>query len=199
MTWLEMVSYITIVIGILQAIFIVVDEIRRPQKMMIMNVVWPTMGLYFPLLGFWFYYRIGRTKGSMNMMNMDMQMEAAMDMSMGMQERSDHISHSGHHVRNKRPSWKSVFLSTTHCSGGCALGDFIGAPLVFALGDCSCAVCQCSRTECRNLLVYDAVGHDYGVLHKLSHEFLSGQSGDQTWNVEISFRFLQACMPNCHK
>lgn len=129
MTWLNVISYIAIAIGVLQVLIIVVDEARRPQMMMIMNVVWPMMGLYFPLFGIWFYYRIGRMKMDMDMpMKMDTKMEATMDMHMEMDEGSEHKPN------HKKPLWQSVFLSTTHCSGGCAIGDIIGAPLVFALG-----------------------------------------------------------------
>lgn len=132
MTWLQIISYIAIIIGILQVMIIVIDEIRRPQMMMIMNVVWPMMGLYFPLFGIWFYYRIGRMNGKMDM-SKEMNMEAAMEMDMDMKEEADE-SHMEHHHHRKKPFWQSVFLSTTHCSGGCALGDIIGAPLVFAMG-----------------------------------------------------------------
>ncbi|MFN2746406.1 MULTISPECIES: DUF4396 domain-containing protein [Bacillus] len=33
-----------------------------------------------------------------------------------------------------KPFWQSVFISTTHCTSGCSLGDLIGAPLVYLLG-----------------------------------------------------------------
>jgi hypothetical protein len=33
-----------------------------------------------------------------------------------------------------RPFWHSAFLGATHCGAGCALGDAIGDPLVFAAG-----------------------------------------------------------------
>lgn len=119
MTWLNVIAYIAIAIGVLQALIIVVDEVRHPQVMMIMNIVWPMMGLYFPLFGIWFYYRIGRMKTNM---------DTHMPMDMEMDEGFEHTSNK------KKPFWQSVFLSTSHCSSGCALGDIIGAPLVFALG-----------------------------------------------------------------
>lgn len=131
MTWLNVLSYFALAIGIFQALIIVVDEVRHPQMMMIMNVVWPMIGLYFPMFGIWFYYRLGRMKMDMSM-KMDTKMEAAMEMHVG--EMPMDMSKESGHRSNKKPFWQSVFLSTTHCSGGCALGDIIGAPLVFALG-----------------------------------------------------------------
>ena len=36
---------------------------RRPQKMFIMNLVWPITALYFSVFALWFYFRIGRPMG----------------------------------------------------------------------------------------------------------------------------------------
>ncbi|MBW0445567.1 DUF4396 domain-containing protein [bacterium M00.F.Ca.ET.228.01.1.1] len=35
--------------------------------------------------------------------------------------------------KQKAPMWQSTFLGATHCGAGCALGDFIGEWLAFAL------------------------------------------------------------------
>ncbi|WP_088051922.1 DUF4396 domain-containing protein [Virgibacillus dakarensis] len=73
-----------------------------------------------------------------------MNMESGIDMSMKHEEHMDHHEHSDmnhhdhgdihHHGHSKKPFWQSVFVSTTHCSSGCSLGDMIGAPLVFYSG-----------------------------------------------------------------
>lgn len=73
--------------------------------MAIMNIVWPVTGLYFPLVGLWFYYAMGRP-----------------------------IAADAPPSRRERPHWQSVFVSATHCGAGCVLGDIIGAPIVFAFG-----------------------------------------------------------------
>lgn len=118
MTWLEIVSSISIIIGILQAIVITIDVIKYPQKMMpIMNIVWPLTGLYFPVIGIWAYYTMGKVKGKEAQMNMEHHSHA-------------HMKH--HH--NEKPFWQSVFVSTTHCSSGCSLGDMIGVPIVIFTG-----------------------------------------------------------------
>lgn len=150
MSWLEIVSWIAIGIGILQTIIITIDVIRYPQNMMpIMNIVWPLTGLYFPVFGLWAYYGLGRAKGQMDMkmnhtyMN-HMNMESGMDMSMKHEEHMDHdnrspMEHHGqhdmhHHGHGEKPFWQSVFVSTTHCSSGCSLGDMIGVPIVALTG-----------------------------------------------------------------
>ncbi|MFC7394193.1 DUF4396 domain-containing protein [Scopulibacillus cellulosilyticus] len=147
MTWIVVISYLSIIIGILQGIIITVDIIRYPQKMMpIMNIVWPLTGLYFPIVGFCAYYKLGRNKDPMQMdmgdMNMEASMEMEMDMNMDhgshhMEHHHEHMQHDHshmHHHHGNKPFWQSVFVSTTHCSSGCSIGDLIGAPIVFALG-----------------------------------------------------------------
>lgn len=104
--WLEMTAKISLGLGFLTAVIILIDVIRHPQMMLIMNIVWPITGLYFPVVGLWFYWKIGRPKAK-------------------------NIKHE----KNKdQPFWKSIFLSTTHCASGCVIGDVIGPPLVFVFG-----------------------------------------------------------------
>lgn len=130
MTVLEIVSWVAIVIGILQAIIITIDVSSYPQKMMpIMNIVWPLTGLYFPVAGMWAYYKLGRNTGQMDHMNMDHNNDHEEHMN-----HHDHGDMEHHHNHGDKPFWQSVFVSTTHCSSGCSLGDIIGAPIVFLTG-----------------------------------------------------------------
>src|SRR5699024_6893127 len=114
-------------------IIITIDVIRYPQKMMpIMNIVWPLTGLYFPIAGIWAYYGLGKSREKMS--HKSMQHDKHMD-----HHDRNNIEQSGHekmhhHEHKEKPFWQSVFVSTTHCSSGCALGDMIGAPLVFYTG-----------------------------------------------------------------
>ncbi|WLR52584.1 DUF4396 domain-containing protein [Bacillus tianshenii] len=101
---IHMIGYIAIGIGIVCSIIILFDILKHPQHMKIMNVVWPMQGLYLGPIAIWAYWRMGRQKG-----------------------------HEGHGHGDK-PFWQSVFVSTSHCSSGCILGDVIGAPLVFITG-----------------------------------------------------------------
>ncbi len=103
--WLIILSWIAIGLGFVTAGAIAVDVMRHPQRMKIMNVVWPVTGLYFPVIGWRLYTAMGRPM--------------AVD--------------SGQ-TPGEKPRWKSVFLSSTHCGSGCVIGDIIGAPIVFATG-----------------------------------------------------------------
>lgn len=109
MSWIELVAWASLLLSAVQAVVITVDIIRHRQTMMpIMNVVWPLVGLFFPIVGLWAYFGLGREQAA----------------SMSHSEASEH----------QKPFWQSVFVSTTHCSAGCSLGDMIGAPLVFLTG-----------------------------------------------------------------
>lgn len=109
MSWLEVLAWVSLLLSAVQAVVITVDIIRHRQTMMpIMNVVWPLVGLFFPIIGLWAYFGLGREQAA----------------STSHAEASDH----------QKPFWQSVFVSTTHCSAGCSLGDMIGAPLVFLTG-----------------------------------------------------------------
>ncbi|GGH83908.1 hypothetical protein JOD43_000785 [Pullulanibacillus pueri] len=142
MPWLTLVSWIAIIIGLLQGFIITLDVIRHPQKMMpIMNIVWPLTVLYFPIFGLWAYYKLGRVKKQMDMENEDREhrkMGTPMEMHQGSKHTDTHdhhaMDHHYHHPHSERPFWQGVFISTTHCSSGCSLGDLIGAPVVFFLG-----------------------------------------------------------------
>jgi hypothetical protein len=124
-TWLIVISYLSIALGIVTAIAIAADVIAHPQRMRIMNVVWPVTGLYFPVIGWWLYRSLGRP------MPMDKPMDMAMRAPMGA---GPMHMHAGPMHMEKQPFWKSIFVSSTHCGAGCVLGDIIGAPIVFAAG-----------------------------------------------------------------
>lgn len=103
--WLIAVSWATIILGLLTAGAVIADLTRHPQRMKIMNVVWPVTGLYLPVAAWGIYAAMGRPM--------------AVDRS---------------EAKTEQPRWKSVFLSSTHCGSGCVLGDIIAAPVVAAAG-----------------------------------------------------------------
>lgn len=112
MTSLDIIAWIFIGLGILTAAVIALDIRSHPQPMSVMNVTWPITGLYFPVLGLGMYLGMGRAA-------------------------ADHGSdghESGHGHGGDKPFWQSVFVSVTHCGGGCTLGDSVAAPLVSAFG-----------------------------------------------------------------
>ncbi|MFZ0584690.1 MAG: DUF4396 domain-containing protein [Candidatus Acidiferrales bacterium] len=103
------------------AIVIAIDELRHPQRMWIMNIVWPVNALYLSVFGLWCYFRIGR----------GMAKSATHEMSM------DHMhQHQTAHEEQARrePTWRQTVVSDTHCGAGCTIGDIIAEFSLFALG-----------------------------------------------------------------
>ena len=62
-TWLHALSIVSLAIAGACAAVVALDEIRRPQPMWIMNLVWPLSALFAGLPWLWFYGRWGRGPG----------------------------------------------------------------------------------------------------------------------------------------
>lgn len=103
--WLVILSWVSIILGLATAGVIAFDVRRHPQRMTIMNIVWPVTGLYFPVVGWWLYAAMGRPMAA-----------------------------DAPKTTRHQPYWKSIFLSATHCGSGCVIGDIIGAPIVLVTG-----------------------------------------------------------------
>jgi hypothetical protein len=106
-----LVSWAFLGIAFICAVVIAIDEVRHPQKMWIMNVVWPVTALYFSVFALWGYLHVGRgmAKSVMSGTPMDMQPQKT-----GQEEPP---------VRN--PTWAQTAVSDTHCGAGCVIGDVI--------------------------------------------------------------------------
>jgi hypothetical protein len=105
-------SWVSIAIAFASAMIIAVDELRHPQKMWIMNVVWPTTALYGSVFALWGYFKLGRRSAK------------------------DHAdAHAMEH--GEEPKWPTAAqtaIAVSHCGAGCALGDIAAEFAVFGLG-----------------------------------------------------------------
>lgn len=110
--WLTVLSWFAIVAGVLSAAWIGVDVLRHPQKMTIMSVVWPIVGLFGPGLMVWAYFAWGRPD--------------AKDAQMGQMAR-----HEGHGMHHSKPPFPiAVAKGALHCGSGCTLGDLCAESLL---------------------------------------------------------------------
>ena len=100
--WLHDLASIAVVSGIVCAAIIALDELRRPQKMGIMNLVWPLTALFGSLLWLAIYVRWGRTP-------------------------ADPGAEQG-----EVPFPVMVIKGSSHCGAGCTLGDIIAEWTAFA-------------------------------------------------------------------
>ena len=103
---METIAWISIGVAAVCALWITVDEARRPQTMTVMNVVWPITALYFSVFALWAYYQVGRQKTKAAMAD-------GGRMSMGNDKRSD--THG--------PTAEQVGVGTSHCGAGCMVAD----------------------------------------------------------------------------
>ena len=58
--WLHDLAIVSLILGCLCSIIIAADEIRHPQRMWIMNVVWPVTALFGTVWILWQYFVYGR-------------------------------------------------------------------------------------------------------------------------------------------
>ncbi|QDV52913.1 DUF4396 domain-containing protein [Gimesia fumaroli] len=122
---LTIIATVSLVLAVLCSLWLLIDVIRHPQHMAIMNVVWPLTALYAGPLAILIYYWFGR-------------------MSMHDMPHEDHTNHSQHEMHGehqmhghseqhadtmpsmpKKPFWQSVVVGGTHCGSGCTVGDII--------------------------------------------------------------------------
>ncbi len=112
-------AWISIGVALAGALWIALDESRRPQSMGIMNIVWPVSALYFSLVAVAAYYLWGRAKSPDTMQHAQ-------------------LPHPEHHPRDAQrhagPTPVQVAVGTSHCGAGCMLAD-LGAEFgIAALG-----------------------------------------------------------------
>jgi hypothetical protein len=103
MTMLIHLAWISLALAFTCAAIIILDEIRHPQKMAIMDVVWPVTALYLSIVGLWWYFHSGRR----------------------MARHSSGADHAHHQQQNagSAPTWPQSLLAASHCGAGCALAD----------------------------------------------------------------------------
>ncbi len=106
---LQTIAWISLAIAAASFLWIVLDEMKHPQEMWIMNLVWPVTALYFSLIAVWAYFRIGRRM-----------------------RRGRHAAQENARS-TKKPRWSAVAISASHCGAGCALADIVCEYAVFAL------------------------------------------------------------------
>jgi hypothetical protein len=114
---LESIAWISLLIAFACAFNISIDEYSHPQKIWIMNIVWPLTALYFSFFALWRYFSAGRkmSKTAMSAVNAE---EHRREME---QARRD-------------PTSTQTAIADTHCAAGCVLGDLIAEYSLFGLG-----------------------------------------------------------------
>ena len=112
---LAALARISLIAAFACALIITIDETRHPQKMWVMNLVWPITALYFSVFALWAYFRMGRPMArDMTAKMPHMKMEQA--------------------AEQQDPTWQQTAVATSHCGAGCTLGDVVAEFSVMGLG-----------------------------------------------------------------
>jgi hypothetical protein len=110
--WLTILSITSLCVATICALLIAEDLLSHPQKMWIMNVVWPVTALYAGPLAVISYFKAGRLSSKETLM--------------AVKQRGDE------NPGKKKPFWQIVAVGATHCGSGCTLGDLVSEWLTFA-------------------------------------------------------------------
>ena len=103
---LTLFAWLSLGVAIACALVIAVDEVRHPQRMAVMNVVWPMTALYFSVFAVWAYFSVGRRQA-------------------GGKEGQGGGMHEKMEMQHQAPSPVQVALGTSHCGAGCTLADLV--------------------------------------------------------------------------
>ncbi len=109
---LDTIAWISLGIAFVCAFAIAIDEVKHPQKMWIMNIVWPVTALYFSVFALWAYFRKGRSMSKDAMKGMSEQ-----EMKQHQQQQKEQARRS--------PTWQQTALADSHCGAGCTLADIV--------------------------------------------------------------------------
>ena len=110
-TWLHTLSWLALFVGLLSALIVLVDIVRHPQHMGIMNVVWPVTALFGTALMVTAYFRYGRA---------------------GSQEAMSRAKAEGQEMPGMRQPFPAVVgKGALHCGSGCMIGDLLAEWLAF--------------------------------------------------------------------
>ncbi|MGI8962168.1 MAG: DUF4396 domain-containing protein [Bryobacteraceae bacterium] len=110
--WLILLAIASIAMAAVSFAVIAVELTRHPQKMWIMNVVWPLTALYGGPIAVYAYFKAGRLSSK---------------------ESVEQAKKRGEENPGKaKPFWQIVGVGVTHCGSGCTLGDILAEWIVFA-------------------------------------------------------------------
>lgn len=129
--WLHILAWAYLSLCFLCGTIMIMDELRRPQKMMIMNFVWPITALYGGPLALWGYLRSAPKMTKQHMQQMKEELKAELD-----QEKQAGVLQMCAQAQSQRsePTREQVAVGVSHCGAGCTLGDISAEWWVFLMG-----------------------------------------------------------------
>jgi hypothetical protein len=132
------VAWLSLAVAFVCVAIIVVDEVRHPQAMAVMNLVWPITALYFSIFAVWAYFALGRSR-------------SRLAMQQGKAHSHQEMHGAKEQGRGQAPDLAEAALGTSHCGAGCMLADvgtefaIAASGLVSALQFSTLPSSRCSR------------------------------------------------------
>ncbi len=106
--WFHLLAVAALLFGSACTLVILVDVIRHPQHMGVMNIVWPVTALFGTALTAWGYFRYGRQST-----------QAAVDKAKA--------GRSAEPAKARTPFPAIVGKGALHCGAGCMIGDVLAS------------------------------------------------------------------------
>lgn len=129
--WLHILSWIYLSLCFLCAAVMVIDEMRRPQKMMIMNFVWPITALYGGPAALWGYFESAPKMTKRHVQQMNEQVNGELNQEKQTSALQMRVQSQ---QQDSEATREQVAVATTHCGAGCVLGDIVGEWWIFGVG-----------------------------------------------------------------
>jgi Domain of unknown function (DUF4396) len=120
--WLEPLATAFLALAFLSATVTVAMLVARPQRMPVMDVVWPVTALYWGPVGVWGLWDMGAPPASPAKRRAQQPGAVEAAERAGGRQGGDRM----------QPRWRQVAVAVCHCGAGCTLGDIVGEWLVYA-------------------------------------------------------------------
>lgn len=124
--WLHIIAWLYLGLSFACSLAILFDEFRRPQKMMVMNIVWPITALYGGPVALWGYFNSAAKMTKLHAKQMKAEVKAELQ-----RDKSGASEAETRQSTQHEPTREQVAVATTHCGAGCTLGDIVGEWWIF--------------------------------------------------------------------
>lgn len=128
--WLHILAWAYLSLCFLCGAIMILDEISRPQKMMIMNFVWPITALYGGPVALWGYFKSAPKMTRQHMQKMKQEVKAELEQ----EKQAGVLRMRARSQQKSEPAREQIAVAVSHCGAGCTLGDISAEWWVFLMG-----------------------------------------------------------------
>lgn len=126
--WLEALATAFLSLAFLCAALMAIMLLARPQKMWIMDIVWPVTALYWGPVALWGLWEMGAPPASPAKRTEQQRRRQRQ------KQEAERTERQAEEKGTMKPFWQQVAVAVSHCGAGCTLGDILGEWLVHTYG-----------------------------------------------------------------